>query len=73
MTTYTQYFYYDILQGSDAVRVSVAGPHGEEHFRILPYTNGKDFRPARNRALDEIENEILGVEANSIEGSIGEG
>ena len=54
MNGYTEYFFWSIGLGADAVRLSIHDEHGQEFFMVMEAKTGKAGREAKAAALEAI-------------------
>lgn len=64
---YSEYHSWNVVFGGEAVRISVANERGEEFYCLLPFSEGREFRALRKKALDVLGEAIeSGMQAGEI-------
>ena len=58
-----EFRHWSITLGEKAVRLSVFDERGQEHFEIIPDRGGREYREARDAALNRIADRMEAVAA----------
>ena len=58
MPHYSQFIAYSPLTDCDVARISMANEQGSEYFCLLPVTEGKAWRDAKQEALSALSEAI---------------